>query len=278
MCRWLAYSGGEIPLSELIFNTRHSLIDQSLSARSSPQTTNGDGFGVGWYGKLDTPGLYKNTPPAWNDSNLYDLCVHTNSRLYLAHVRASTGTAVQHTNCHPFRFANWLFVHNGTVREFARVRRALLHELNEDWFRQCAGSTDSELMFLLALQFGLQEDAYTGLARMAGFIEKTGWEAGVEYPLQMTLGVADGKRLYSVRYSSERDSRTLFHSKELQAIEDQLTPRAKSLRQQIGDNARCVVSEPLSELVDFWEPIAESTFLTIEDGKVESREFQPLVD
>ena len=47
MCRWLAYSGGAIALSELIFDTRHSIIDQSLQSRSSVQTTNGDGFGVG---------------------------------------------------------------------------------------------------------------------------------------------------------------------------------------------------------------------------------------
>ena len=151
MCRWLAYSGGEIPLAELIFNTRHSLIDQSLAAKSGPQTTNGDGFGVGWYDTLDTPGLYKNMQPAWNDVNLHDLCTHVSSPLFIAHIRASTGTAIQYTNCHPFRSGQCLFVHNGVIREFSRVRRRLVHELNDDYFREIAGSTDSELMFLLAL-------------------------------------------------------------------------------------------------------------------------------
>lgn len=276
MCRWLAYSGGAIPLSELIFNTRHSLIDQSLSAQSSVQTTNGDGFGVGWYDDLAEPGLYKHTQPAWNDANLYDLCTHTRSPLFLAHVRASTGTAIQYSNCHPFRSGNWLFVHNGTIREFARVRRELAVELRDDWYRQISGGTDSELMFLLALQFGMQEDVYGGLARMVGFVEKVGWAAGVEFPMQMTLGVADGKRLYALRYSSERDSRTLFHSRDLTAFEQHLSPRAQSLLEQIGDSARCVVSEPLSELKGFWEPIAESSFLTIENGVIETREFQPI--
>ena len=51
MCRWLAYSGGKIPLDDLIFNTRHSLIDQSVAAKTGNHTTNGDGFGVGWYGE-----------------------------------------------------------------------------------------------------------------------------------------------------------------------------------------------------------------------------------
>ena len=54
MCRWLAYTGGSIPLSELIYNTRHSLIDQSLEAKLGPNTTNGDGFGIGWFSQLET--------------------------------------------------------------------------------------------------------------------------------------------------------------------------------------------------------------------------------
>ena len=49
MCRWIAYSGTPIYLHEAIFEPEHSLIDQSLRARSSETTTNGDGFGIGWY-------------------------------------------------------------------------------------------------------------------------------------------------------------------------------------------------------------------------------------
>lgn len=56
MCRWLAYTGNAVPMSRLVYEPEHSLIDQSLSARSSVQTTNGDGFGVGWYGQHDAPG------------------------------------------------------------------------------------------------------------------------------------------------------------------------------------------------------------------------------
>jgi predicted glutamine amidotransferase len=276
MCRWLAYSGGAIPLVELIFNTRHSLIDQSLSSQSSLQTTNGDGFGIGWYGKPDTPGIYKNIQPAWNDANLQNLCSHIESPLFLAHVRAATSTAIQHTNCHPFRYDKWLFVHNGTIRDFARVRRALAVELKDQYFREMAGSTDTELMFLLALQFGMAEDVYKGVARMVGFVEQVGRAVGVEHPMQMTLGIADGKRLYAFRYSSEGDSRTLFHSRHVDAIKDEIQPRGQALLEKMTDNARCIVSEPLSELKEMWTPIPESTFVTIEDGKVESAAFMPM--
>ena len=64
MCRWLAYSGAPIFLDEVLFKTDRSLIDQSIHAAASLTTTNGDGFGVGWYGKRDVPGVYKDIRPA----------------------------------------------------------------------------------------------------------------------------------------------------------------------------------------------------------------------
>ncbi len=276
MCRWLAYTGGSIPMSELIFNTRHSLIDQSLDARLGPNTTNGDGFGVGWFGRLDTPGLYKSTQPAWNDLNLHDLCDHTSSSLFIAHIRASTGTPVQYTNCHPFRHGKWLFVHNGVIREFPRIRRRLLAELDDQYFEILRGGTDSELMFALAMQFGMDEDPAGGLARMVGFVEQVGREAGIDHPVQMTLGLSKGGPLYAVRYSSEGETRTLFHSVEIGALEAELEPARRAVLEQMGGHARAIVSEPLSDLQDFWEPIPESSFVTVEAGAVDITAFAPL--
>ena len=67
MCRWLAYSGSPLLLEELLYKPEHSLIDQSLHARLGPHTTNGDGFGIGWYDDSETPVLYRGIDPAWND-------------------------------------------------------------------------------------------------------------------------------------------------------------------------------------------------------------------
>ena len=47
------------------------------------------------------------------------------SPLVLAHIRASSGSAVQQTNCHPFRHGRWLWMHNGLLRDFAAVKRDL---------------------------------------------------------------------------------------------------------------------------------------------------------
>lgn len=64
MWRWLAYSGSPVLLGRLLYTPVHSLIDQSLHSRLGVETTNGDGFGVGWYGEGDTPGLFKSVEPA----------------------------------------------------------------------------------------------------------------------------------------------------------------------------------------------------------------------
>jgi predicted glutamine amidotransferase len=117
MCRWLAYSGTAIHLDELLVKRERSLIDQSLHAREGATTTNGDGFGVGWYDETGTPRLYRSTHPAWNDRNLRELAAGVSSPLFFAHIRASTGTAIQETNTHPFRYGRRLWMHNGLIRE-----------------------------------------------------------------------------------------------------------------------------------------------------------------
>jgi predicted glutamine amidotransferase len=107
MCRWQAYSGHPIRLEELLFKAKHSLIDQSMSSRSAETPTNGDGFGLGWYGTREFPGLFRSIRPAWNDFNLRDLAAQIESPLFLAHVRATSLATVQETNCHPFRYKHW---------------------------------------------------------------------------------------------------------------------------------------------------------------------------
>ncbi|MGB5880567.1 MAG: class II glutamine amidotransferase, partial [Thermoanaerobaculia bacterium] len=211
MCRWLAYSGGPLYLEDLIFKPTHSLIDQSLHARAGETTTNGDGFGIGWYGSRDQPGLYKDTQPAWNDRNLQDLAAQIESSLFLAHIRAATGTAIQQTNCHPFRFGRWLFMHNGLIRDFQRIKRELALGVDPKLYSLIEGTTDSEIIFYLALTFGLDDDPIGAIERTVGFIEGVAHENGIEHPIQMSLGFSDGERLFAVRYSTRGRSRTLFY-------------------------------------------------------------------
>ena len=114
-------------------------------------------------------------------------CAGRSSRACSSRTSApATGTPVQQTNCHPFRYGRWLFVHNGFIGGYDGVRRELLFAVDPKYFANIRGSTDSELMFHLALTFGLEDDPLDALERMAGFVEDTGTRHGIDKPLQMT--------------------------------------------------------------------------------------------
>ena len=274
MCRWLAYSGDPIPLEALIVQRKYSLIDQSLHSRLGATTTNGDGFGVGWYdGVRPEPALYRSVHPAWNDRNLRELASHVSSPLFFSHIRASTGTAVQETNTHPFRYGRWLFMHNGAVREFPRVRRDLLVAIDPELIPAMEGSADSEVLFLLALTFGLEDDAVTALERMVGLVEDVGEAHGVEHPIQMTVAATDGVRIIAARYSSEGESRTLYFSTDAGALKQRYADDDRI--QQLSDEARAVVSEPLGDLEGVWNAVPESSIGIVQPGEDELRSFTP---
>jgi predicted glutamine amidotransferase len=275
MCRWLAYSGSPILLEELLYKPEHSLIDQSRHARMGVETTNGDGFGVGWYdADIDAPAVYHSIEPAWNDRNLREVASHVESPLFLSHIRASTGTAVQQTNCHPFRHENWLWVHNGLVRDFHLIKRDLALAVDESLYADMEGSTDSEMLFYLALTFGLEEDPPKAVERMVGLVEEVGHRRGTEHPIQMTLGMSDGKSIWAFRYSSERDSRTLFYSTDVRAVR-KLHPERVRL-QEVSDESRIVVSEPLGDLTGAWNEVPESSYGVVQEGDDEMHPFRPV--
>src|SRR3954469_21085988 len=244
MCRWLAYSGSPVGIDEVLYRPEHSLIDQSLHSRLGAETTNGDGFGLGWYApEIKTPAVFHSIEPAWNDRNLREVASQVYSPLFLAHIRAPTGTVVQQTNCLPFRHGKWLWVHNGLVRDFRLVKRDLALAVDESLYAHMEGSADSEMLFYLALTFGLEDDPPRAVERMVGFVEEVGHRRGVEHPIQMTIGTSDGESLWAFRYSSERDSRTLFYSTDVRTVR-RLHPEL-ALLEDVSDESRIIVSEPL---------------------------------
>ncbi len=275
MCRWISYSGDPIALESLIITPQNSLIDQSMSAKMGAKPTNADGFGVGWYGRNNEPGIYRSILPAWGDQNLKELSHHISSNLFMAHVRRSTGTPVQSSNCHPFRFANWMFVHNGLIRDFQKIRRELVMKVDPKYFPYMEGNTDSEVIFYLALTFGLQDNPRQAVEQTIGLIEKLGKEQGTEHPIQMSLGITDAEKLYAFRYSSEGESRSLFYSNSADEIKA-LYPNSHRAR-DLTANMRAIVSEPLSDLQGVWLPVEESTMLIVEQGEVSKQPFKPFV-
>jgi predicted glutamine amidotransferase len=274
MCRWMASSGDPILVEDLLFRPKHSLIDQSLHSRLGATTTNGDGFGIGWYGEGVVPALFKSVDPAWNDQNLREIASQVRTPLFFAHVRASTGTPVQRTNCHPFRHGRWLWMHNGAVRGFREIKRELLEAVDPSLYPDIEGSTDSEALFFLALTFGLAEDPLTAVSRAVGFVEKVGHEHGVDDPVQMTVATTNGESLWVFRYSSEGKSRSLFFSTAVTSLR-QLHPEVEVLH-RLSDEARFVVSEPLRDLPGAWNEMPESSAGVVRPGKDEIVPFRPV--
>jgi predicted glutamine amidotransferase len=275
MCRWLAYSGSPIGIEELLYRPAHSLIDQALHSNLGAETTNGDGFGVGWYDAAGRAGVFRSIEPAWNDPNLRELADHVTSPLVFAHIRASSGSPVQLTNCHPFRHENWLWMHNGVVHDFDRVKRDLVFAVDPSLYPRIAGSTDSETLFYLALTFGLEQNPPNAVERALGLVEAVGRAHGVEHPFQGTIATTDGTNVWAFRYSSEGKSRSLFFSTAIETLRG-LYPD-NPLFQRLDDETRLIVSEPLRDLPGAWHEVPESSWAVVRPGQDELHPFTPQV-
>ena len=148
-------------------------------------------------------------------------------------------------------------VHNGVIDGFHVMRRDLMLAVAPERFDEIRGSTDSEVLFHLALTFGLEDDPLAALERAIGFVEATAAAHGIVNPVQASIGVSDGESIWAVRYSSEGTSRTLFASAEADAVR-RLHPDNPRL-QRFRDEDRIIVSEPLADLAGAWIELPEST-------------------
>jgi glutamine amidotransferase len=211
MCRWIAYRGKTTTLEHYVTEPSHSLISQSIHALESTASINGDGFGLGWYGIHPEPGLYREIRPAWSDENLRYLCRHLHSHLFFAHVRSATaGTAVTRTNCHPFTCAGWLFMHNGFVGSWSRLRRKVEALIPDELYPARIGTTDSEAVFLAMMGAGIEHPvaaAEKTLAQLTDFVN----EDGAKDHLRFTAALSNGRDLYAFRYAVNDRANTLYY-------------------------------------------------------------------
>ena len=254
MCRWLCYTGSPVFADTLLCKPEYSLVEQSQHAQRSIYAVNGDGFGLGWYGSRPWPGVYHDTMPAWNDDNFQALAAQIRSHLILAHVRASSGTAIQRSNCHPFRHQHWLFQHNGEIGGFDRLKRDLQLAIAPELFPQLRGTTDSETMLYLAITFGLADDPLKALSRMVGLIEKTRRAHHVKDGLYMTVAAARRKTRRSpcgMRATTTRQA--CITASSLHAIRE-----VGGKTEDLPDDGLLILSEPLDAVSHHWEQIPES--------------------
>ena len=220
MCRISAYIGHfPVVMSRILDKPDNSLIQQSISCREdSLIKVNADGFGVGWYNDdiSKIPAVFKSTQPAWNDLNLRDLGGMVQSKCFLAHIRASKVGHVSYDNCHPFRYNEFLCVHNGIIHGFERIRFHVQRVLPRSILNHIRGQTDSEYFFLLMMfYYHRLSDKKSVLERLASsfdlalkqiicFLDAVG-----VYDHRSTINVVitNGRELFASRFGSWRRGR-----------------------------------------------------------------------
>jgi len=274
MCRFIAYLGHDTLIENMLAKPVNSLVCQSLHARESDMPTNGDGFGLGWYvpDVSAEPALFKSIQPAWNDSNLLNLAAKIKSPCFLAHVRAASHGGVSHDNCHPFIHQNYLFMHNGGIYNFAKIKRHLRHLLEDDVYESIQGETDSEHAFHLFLQLAKGRDL-SDIETVAQTLEETIAKIeqlisayGAQGESNLNFVLTDGKQLVACRYNTEgsNTSRTLHYS-----VGKNFVKKADRYHMIKGNGIpECVMitSEKLTDFNCEWQDVPVNHLVTVSQG------------
>lgn len=281
MCRLLIYKGADIEMSTLIVRPKHSLIYQSYHSDERARAVNGDGFGLGWYTDGDPCriGLFKSTTPAWSNNNLVNISESISSHCFFAHVRdAAFYAPVSEDNCHPFRYQNYLFMHNGHVPKFNMIKRKIQNSLSNEAFDIIKGNTDSEHLFALIIDC-LRSKKDQSLLSMADSImkaihkvESLMEEAGINESAAFNVSLTNGNEVIALRYSSlsEGHQETLYYTHPKKFYCDE----GGEVELREGDTSTSVVlaSEPLSRDLGNWTLLPENhMFLLDKNNKIECK-------
>jgi glutamine amidotransferase len=167
-------------------------------------------------------------------------------------------------------------MHNGMLAGFAEMKRDLAMAVDPGLFSKIQGSTDSEMLFFLALTFGLEQDPPVAVARAVGLVEETARRHGIADPVQMTVATTDGRTTWAFRYSSVGESRSLFHSTDISTLRHQYPDNP--VLHDLSDDTRLVVSEPLGDLQGAWREVPESSYVVVHGAGEDLRPFAPVVD
>lgn len=274
MCRFVVYKGNEMLMADLLTRSDRSLIRQSYDARERQEPLNGDGFGVGWYapGTDSIPGVFTSVTPAWNNRNLHRLAEKIRSNCFFAHVRAaSPNSLVNEINCHPFQFGRYMWMHNGSIAEFRKIKRRLREPLTDNAYDAIQGTTDSEHAFAVFLNLLGDCDTPRTTEQLADTLQQTirllmqyTMETGVSKPSYLNFAVTDGESIIISRAVSQpgvmppslyvaRGERFECHNGEY---------RMKKPGKD-RPSAIIIASEPLTAYRSDWEQVPENHILTI---------------
>jgi glutamine amidotransferase len=126
-----------------------------------------------------------------------------------------------------------MFMHNGAVGNWARVRRKVEALIPDALYPSRVGTTDSEAVFLAILGAGIDRDPVAATLHTLAALTELG-RANKE-TLRFTSAITDGKNLYAFRYAANDAANTLYY--------------------RTAEGNLLLVSEPLDTDRDSWIPV-----------------------
>lgn len=211
MCRFIAYIGTPIFMSGLMSGSENSLICQAMAAREAKTEVNADGCGLGWYAERRDPGCYRSVLPAWSDPNLLPLADQIKSGLFMAHVRSATTGEVAYANCHPFIRDRHMFMHNGMITDYRKIRASVERMIADNVYENVKGSTDSEAIFHAALSKGLDDDPVLAMHKVLAEITVLQNQKLGQGRVRFAAIHSDGDRIWAYRWASDNRPPSLYY-------------------------------------------------------------------
>ena len=231
MCRWLIYFGENILLYDILYNGHNSIIKQSYKKIYTPfleepnirdHERNADGFGIGWYyNNFLEPCIYTSIKTPWSDINIRRISKYIESKLIFAHIRAIKPLSislVHEYNCHPFYYKNFIFMHNGDLKNFIDFKKKIILDLSDEVYKIIKGNTDSEYAFALFLNLLPNK-----LFKYGGLINKDKFKNiiiklikkliiyGNNIPMSMNFAFSDGNTIICTRFINNKEEPPSLH-------------------------------------------------------------------
>lgn len=148
-------------------------------------------------------------------------------------------------------------MHNGMVGGFSQMRRRVEMTLDEDIYAHRFGATDSEALFLTAMDFGLNNAPVGAMEHAVAQLESFARDSGATPHMRFTACWSDGEKLYAARYASDQHAPTLYY--------------------QQSPDGTLVVSEPLDSNSGQWTEVPPNTALVVSKDNFEIVPFRPML-
>jgi glutamine amidotransferase len=236
------------------------LADADCFGRQNP-----DGWGIGYY-EANCPVIKKEPLHILDSDKSYQIFKRARSKVFLSHLRlASPNIPITKEDTHPFNSDQWIFAHNGTIRE--PDRSEIEEMLDPQWKEKIKGKTDSEIYFYWLLQnTHNEEDPISGIKKALkelytrdysslNFILTNGHML-IAHCAYNEDGTKRMKKCYTLHYLSRDPTNDYVEYKSEENVKIMLGEKAERL-----EKAVLICSEPLSS--EKWKPMPNRSLLVI---------------